>query len=119
MNQAMRNMADGKQSGEEEQNSEQTCEGGISGPLRTNRFSSFLQAEAVKHEACLRASQKCGKEIRNPNDEIRNKSEYRMAKRRSAFRIYQSFNVRRKAMSAFTSAAFNLLPKAGISPLIP
>jgi hypothetical protein len=58
MNQAMRDVTDGKKPGEEQQDSEQTRECGICDPLRANRFSSFLQAEAIKHEACPRASVK-------------------------------------------------------------
>jgi hypothetical protein len=58
MQRLMRQMTDGKQTGEEQKDSEQTCERGICDPLRVNRFSSFLQADGIKHEAYPNASQK-------------------------------------------------------------
>jgi len=57
MHRPMRQVTDGKQAREEQKDSEQTCERGICDPLRVNRFSSFLQAQPIKHEACLKASQ--------------------------------------------------------------
>jgi len=58
MNQAMRNVADGKKPGEEQEDREQACKCGIYDPLRANRFSSFLQARPINHEAHPSASSK-------------------------------------------------------------
>jgi len=63
MHQAMSGMADGKQTGEEQQDSEQTCECGICNPLRANRFSPFLQALPIKHVAAPNASLKSWPDI--------------------------------------------------------
>ena len=59
----MSGMADRKQTGEEQQDSEQTCECGICHPLRANRFSSFLQALPVKHDTTRGASPKSWPDI--------------------------------------------------------
>ena len=58
MHQAMRGMTGGKQTGEEQQDGEQTCEGGICYPLRANRFSPFLQAQSINHVTTPSASPK-------------------------------------------------------------
>jgi hypothetical protein len=58
MYQPMGGVTDGQQAGEEQQNSEQTCERGIGHPIRANRFSSFLQALLINHDAVWCASLK-------------------------------------------------------------
>jgi hypothetical protein len=58
MHQAMSGVADGKESREEQQDGEQTCECGNCDPLRANTFSSFLQGQPINNVTAPSASPK-------------------------------------------------------------
>jgi hypothetical protein len=59
MHQTMGSVTDGKETREEQQDGEQTCKRGMNSPLSDDRFSSFLQAVPINHDATQSASPKC------------------------------------------------------------